>query len=110
MIMKTNKHISLDDVGKELPFAVPEHYFEQFPLEMERKIAGKKKSVHKLLKPWMYLAAMFVGILIIGQIYYMVYQHNTSTKQENYESYVLSQVDESSLMDYYVEDSSNQKK
>ncbi len=108
--MKTKKYISLDNLEKELPFAVPENYFQQFPLEMERKIAGKQISVHKLLKPWMYLAAMFVGIVIFAQIYYTVYQHNTSAKQENYESYVLSQVDESSLLDYYVEEPSNKTK
>ena len=104
--MKDNKHITLEEIGKELPFGVPENYFEQFANQMEAQIAVKRTPFRKVLINWMSMAAMFVGILIMGQIFYTVYQNNTVKNEDNYELYVLSQVDESSLIDYYVDDSS----
>lgn len=103
--MKPNKHISLAEIGKELPFGVPENYFEHFAVQMDEQIVSKSIPVRKLLKPWMYMAAMFVGVLFSGQIFYNKYQNNTSLNAENYEFYVLSQVDETALIDYYVDDS-----
>ena len=103
--MKDNKHITLEEIGKELPFTVPENYFEQFASQMEMQIAVKRAPFRKVLISRMSMAAMFVGVLIIGQVFYTVYQNNTAKNEENYELYVLSQVDESSLIDYYVDDS-----
>lgn len=104
--MKDNKHITLEEIGKELPFTVPENYFEQFATQMEAQVMVKRKPSRKALINWMSMAAMFVGILIMGQVFYTAYQNNTAKNEDNYELYVLSQVDESSLMDYYVADSS----
>lgn len=101
--MKKNNHISLEEIGKDLPFGVPDNYFDQFALQMEDKVMFKRISLRKIMKPWMYMAAMFIGVLLIGQIIYSVYQANTSKNVENYESYVLSQVDETSIVDYYIE-------
>lgn len=103
--MKTNKQISLNEIGTELPFGVPENYFDQFAAQLEKQIGLKPHPVRKLLKPWMYIAAMFVGILVMSQVFYGRYQKNTAQNAENYELYVLSQVDESALMDYYVDQS-----
>ncbi|MEI7504971.1 MAG: hypothetical protein WCJ61_16985 [Paludibacter sp.] len=103
--MKNNKHISLDEIGKELPFSVPDNYFNQFANHMDEQIGYKLVKANRFLKPWMYMAAMFVGVLLMGQVLYTVYQNNTSKNAENYELYVLSQVDETSLMDYYVDES-----
>jgi hypothetical protein len=51
----------------------------------------------------MYAAAVFVGVIIIGSVYYSnIQKDNNAYTADNYESYVLSQVDESSMMDYYV--------
>lgn len=101
--MKKNKHISLDEIGKDLPFDVPEGYFENFAQQMEKQIMEKHVSLPKLLKPWMYMAAMFVGVLLIGQVFYTLYQNNNGKNADTYESYVLSQVHETSIMDYYLE-------
>ena len=103
--MKNMKHISLDEIGKELPFGVPENYFNQFATQMDEQIGYNAATRRKLLKPWMYIAAMFVGILLMGPVFYRIYQNNTVKNAENYESYVLSQIDESSLMDCYVDNS-----
>jgi len=105
--MKKNKHITLEEIGNELPFGVPENYFEQFASQLEEQIDFKPVSIHRLLKPWMYMAAMFLGVLMMGQFFYTVYQNNTVKNADNYESYILSQVDETTLMDYYVDESVN---
>jgi hypothetical protein len=101
--MKKNENILLENIGNELPFSVPENYFDQFALQIEGQIGYKHAHNHKIFKIWMSVAAVFVGVLIVGQVFYSTHQRNLAKNEENYESYVLSQVDESSLLDYYVE-------
>jgi len=93
-------------MSKELPFSVPENYFNQFALQIEEQIGFKRSIIRKVVRPWMYMAAMFVGILIMGQVFYTVNRNNVTRNAENYESYVLSQVDENSLAEVYVEEPS----
>ncbi|NDP19754.1 MAG: hypothetical protein GZ091_01545 [Paludibacter sp.] len=102
--MKNNKHITLEEIGKELPFSVPENYFEKFANRMEAQIMKKQTPIRRIFSNWVFMAAVFVGVLIMGQVFYSVYQNNTLNNKDNYEQYVLSQVDESSLIDYYVDD------
>ena len=104
--MTNNKNILNEKVAKEPVFSVPENYFDQFALQIDQQI-GYQHHVfnHKLLRSWMYVAAMFVGVVIVGQVYYSIHQKNLAQNAENYESYVLSQVDETSMVDYYVEQS-----
>ena len=102
--MKNKQGILLEEIGKELPFSVPENYFNQFALQIEERIGYKQSTIRKFLNPWMYMAAMFVGILIMGQVFYTTHQNNLTKNAENYETYVLSQVDENSLVDYYVDE------
>lgn len=104
--MKNNNKILLEEIGKELPFRVPEDYFNQFALQIESQIGYHKINTQRFLRRWMYMAAMFVGIFVMGGIFYSVNQRSIASNSENYESYVLSQVDERSVMDYYVNDSS----
>ena len=98
--MNKNKHISLEEIGKELPFSVPENYFDQFASQLEDQIGIKHVLVKHVFKPWMYMAAMFLGLLMMGSVFYTVYQNSSTKNAENYESYVLSQVDEASMLDY----------
>lgn len=91
-------------MDNKLPFTVPEHYFENFALQLNSKIADQPKTfILKKRKPWLYVAAIFVGMVIFGGSYYYKYQKDTEIYSENYETYVLSQVDESSIIDYYVD-------
>lgn len=102
--MKKNTKISLDEIGKKLPFAVPENYFEHFVLQIDEQINRSSDSNHRFLKQWMYVAAAFVGIFMLGETFYNVHQTNASQKTDTYEAYVLSQVNESSMVDYYVDE------
>ena len=100
--MENNKYKSLNEIGKELPFSVPENYFENFALQFEAKITAKQFSSNKVFKSWLFIAAMFVGVFVLSRGLYIMYQNNNSNKHENYNTYVLSQVDEASLMDSYI--------
>jgi len=102
--MNKNKHISLEEIGKELPFSVPENYFDQFASQLEEQMGLNHVPVRKIIKPWMYMAAMFFGVLLMAQVSYIIYQNNSTRNAENYESYVLSQVDEAAMLDYYVDE------
>jgi hypothetical protein len=102
--MERNK--TLEQIGTELPFKVPENYFEQFATQFEETIATKETRHIALRKKWMSIAAMFIGILVLGQLLYKLYDLQTVNKHDNYEAYVLMQVDEASLVDCYVTNSS----
>jgi len=104
--MKTNKNISFEEIEKELPFSVPENYFEQFASQIDEQIGYKSSGARKLFKPWMYMAAaVFVGIMVLTPVFYNVNNKRViAQNKDSYESYVLSQVDETALMDCYVDD------
>jgi hypothetical protein len=110
--MKKEKNI-LKKIGNDLPFGVPENYFEQFANEIDRQIGyakemevpkSQKRSFAVISKSWLYMAAMFVGIFLLGNVFYLVFKNSERQKQENYEMYLLSQVDEPTMMYYYMND------
>jgi hypothetical protein len=100
--MKNNKNISIEEIGKELPFSVPENYFEQFALQIEEQI-GARKHRSRFLRSWMYVAATIVAIFVIGTVSYNINQRNMIKNSDNYEAYVMAQVNETAVMDYYVD-------
>jgi len=105
--MEKRDNILMRKIGNELPFRVPENYFDQFALQIEDQIGYKHIVKRKALKSWMFMAAMFVCVLIMGEVFNTIHKNSLARNADNYETYVLSQVDETSLMDYYEEPSTN---
>ena len=103
--MNNRKKTPLSEIGKELPFTVPENYFEHFALNIDAQIGSVSYSNRKFVRSWMYAAAAFVGVFMLGQTFYKVYEAKQVEKAEYYESYVLSQVNEAAMIDYYSEES-----
>jgi len=70
--METNK---LNGTKKENPFKAPEGYFDRFPQEMmallpEKEIVEPRVvSLWERVRPWVYMAAMFVGIMLMVNIF-----------------------------------------
>lgn len=95
----------LKETGNRIPFSVPENYFNNFAAEMDAKIATEKISVIKLIKPWLYMAAMFVGVFILGNVFYDFYQNNKKIDDDLYELYVMSQIDQTVELDFYQNES-----
>ncbi len=89
-----DKKYKLEDIGNRKPFSVPDNYFEQFATQFEEQISLKPVSPIKLIRPWMYMAAMFLGVFFLSKTAYTVYTDHVKTVNENYELYVMSQIDD----------------
>ncbi len=109
---KMNKiNYGSDDLKKSLK--VPENYFEDFAASFEQKIEAKPISVKHIMRPWMYMAAMFLGVFFIAQIFYTVYfsdkkdknlaQSGIVSDKEKYELYIKSQIDDNMFYEYLME-------
>ena len=66
----------LRKVGTHNPFRVPENYFEDFRQELMNKLPEKEPipswpelTVWQRVKPWLYMTAMFVGIMLSVRIF-----------------------------------------
>lgn len=65
----------LKKIGTENPFRVPEGYFEGFTSDLMSRLPEKEKTdVHRepttweKVKPWLYMAAMFIGAALIIRV------------------------------------------
>jgi hypothetical protein len=117
MEKKNNINYGNDDLKKS--FKVPENYFEDFAASFEQKIVEQPVSVKHIMRPWMYMAAMFLGVFFIAQIFYTVYFSEKNDKdlaqsaivsdKEKYELYLKSQIDDNMFYEYLMEgdDASN---
>ena len=66
----------LRKVGTGNPFRVPEHYFDNFTEELMGKLPEKEPlpfstepTLWERIKPWVYMAAMFCGIMLSVRIF-----------------------------------------
>jgi hypothetical protein len=66
----------LQKIGKKNPFTVPENYFENFTQELMDKLPAKEAvlqteapTLWQQVKPWLYMAAMFCGIMLSVRIF-----------------------------------------
>lgn len=72
--METNKN-NLPESLKENPFKVPENYFEDFTQKMMSRLPEKemkmpaKVTMWQKAKPWVYMAAMFIGMFFMVQLF-----------------------------------------
>lgn len=96
-----DKNVNLNKIGNRNPFSVPENYFEDFASQFEAQIALKPISTFKMLRPWIYMAAMFLGVFFMSRIAYTVYTDSKLAEAENYELYVISQVDDIENLQYF---------
>lgn len=65
----------LKKIGTENPFRVPEGYFEGFTSELMSRLPEKEKTdIHRepttweKVRPWLYMAAMFIGAALIIRV------------------------------------------
>ncbi len=103
--MEKNKFIELKKMGNKRPFILPENYFDNFATKMDNMVAEEtlpEKSKFRI-KPWMYgVAASLIGVIFLSQIYVSENKKKETLNSEIYETYVLSQVNENSIIDYYL--------
>lgn len=66
----------LEKIGTENPFRVPEGYFENLASEVMNRLPEKEKSAiaqreptrWEKVRPWLYMAAMFIGAALIIRV------------------------------------------
>ena len=66
----------LRKAGTSNPFRVPDHYFENFTQELMNKLPEKEPmplmsepTLWERVKPWLYMTAMFCGIMLSVKIF-----------------------------------------
>lgn len=72
--MKVDKDL-MARCGKESPFKIPEGYFEHFHEQIMNNLPEpevtvaptKKTTIIEHIKPWLYMAAMFVSTIFVVQ-------------------------------------------
>ena len=104
--MEEKDYMEIQKAGNKRPFALPENYFDDFAGRMDAMIAETPQEVRRLrIRPWMYGAvASLIGVVLLGQIYFSTNNKNEklASETEIYDSYVLSQVNENSIVDFYL--------
>ena len=101
--MEDKKHIEIQKTGNKLPFTLPDNYFNEFAARMDALVAEMPQEKNRFqLRPWMYgVAASLIGVVLLGQVY-LSNNKNQRLASETYDSYILSQVNETSIIDYYL--------
>jgi len=98
------KKILLDDIVKVNPFKTPEGYFENFAAGIMSQLLDAAQnnaasvSLRQRVRPWIYMAAMFVGIALMIRIFVGT-PAQTGIKQ--YASEGLNLTSSSDIDDYY---------
>lgn len=66
----------LKKAGTDNPFSVPDHYFEDFSRNLMSKLPEKEPlplpeepTLWQRVKPWIYMAAMFCGIMLSVRVF-----------------------------------------
>ena len=81
-------------------------FITNFANQFDAQISVKPVAPLKLLRPWMYLAAMFLGVFFMSRIIYTVYNDNKIAAAENYELYVMTQVNDVENLQYFDNEAS----
>jgi len=70
---RQNQNIDLNKINKELPFRVPDNYFEELPEKIrarckqsDKVFENRSSSLINILKPAFSLAAMFIGVALLA--------------------------------------------
>jgi len=101
--MEEKDYLEIQKTGNRRPFVLPENYFDDFAGRMDAVISENPQETKQLrIRPWIYGAvASLIGILFLGQIY-LTNDKNKELASETFDTYVLSQVNENSIVDYYL--------
>lgn len=73
-MMKEEKNL-LEKCGKKNPFTVPEGYFESFTDKLMEQLPEKESQevpetgMWQRIKPWVYMAAMFCGLMLSVRVF-----------------------------------------
>lgn len=98
----------LKKIGKSNPYTVPEGYFEKFASELMDKLPEQEQpqfepvkiTTWQRIKPWCYMAAMFIGAALIIRV--------ASYKPNPFEDNAVAIEADSEMYDTYIDYAVNQ--
>ncbi|MDR3326800.1 MAG: hypothetical protein LBT04_01475 [Prevotellaceae bacterium] len=96
-------NFNFEENSTDNPFCVPDGYFEDFALKMDRAIKPVEISIWQKSKPYLYVAAMFVMIFAVGLIFYRTNKLDANIA-ENRQVTVYSETANEILLDDVNED------
>jgi hypothetical protein len=90
-----------DGSKKELPFSVPEGYFEDFPSRLQERLETERKpgffeKTYRTLKPGLAIAAIFAAIILAGYAIIKL-SYDNGRKTEPIQEFA-------EVIDYYIYD------
>jgi hypothetical protein len=93
----------LREAGKQLPFSVPDNYFETFQQRLRDRIQQEKQvpgfaRVIQLVRPRLSYAALIAGLLMIS--FFAARQILQSNRQLSLDNYELAEIVDYYLIDY----------
>ncbi len=91
------------ELGRELPFRLPEHYFEEFQVRLNTRMeaeklshSGKRVTLFRYLKPVFGLAAAFAAVFLLVYVPVRLMNHPeefASASEVNEEESILNMVE-----------------
>ena len=101
----------LRKAGTSNPFRVPDHYFENFTQELMNKLPEKEPmplmsepTLWERVKPWLYMTAMFCGIMLSVKVFVGVPQKDEFPAISQTEVERLPDEDWEIMIDYIMMD------
>lgn len=103
----------LKKYGTQNPFTVPEGYFENFTKELMNKLPEKKRiavpeeiTTWQRIKPWIYMAAMFCGLMFTVRVVVGPPKQDTpiftAAETEQFSDEYMETILDHSMMDDYT--------
>jgi len=107
-MMKRNDLELQKKYGKKNPFTVPEGYFDHFAEELMNQLPEKETTplpqikLWDRVKPWVYMAAMFVGLMFTIRTFIGETQEESDmgNLSDMSDEYIESIVDQTMMDDY----------
>lgn len=109
------KKYTLNDIGNKNPFAVPDNYFEEFSVNIEKQISSEKKAVtvplFQKLRPLFYAAAVLIGVFFVGDYLSLKTSSNSNNNTlnvadsaitEEQSEALLAYIDENTLIEFLI--------
>lgn len=104
-----------DKFKKELPFSVPESYFENFPVRLRDRLETERKpgfpgKTYRILRPQLAIAATFAAFIVLSYAiikFSLDKNRQTESAQEYTEiiDYYIYDFDDESIMAVFTEES-----
>lgn len=113
--MNTQEHIpdKLGTHGKELPFTVPDSYFDDLPGRIQDRLTEsgqpKRQTIVRTIRPRLAIAAMFIGFITLGYAGFRLLSERADalymSEKELVEvmEYFVYDLDEDMLISAYIE-------